>query len=463
MNNTVITKIAELIIGSEFEGHTYLVGGCVRDYIMGHQCKDYDLCVSLEDGGIRLAEYLINNFPTICQDYAVFQTYGTAKLTMCVDGHKEDIEIVETRKERYDNIDSRNPSCVFGTIDEDCFRRDLTINTLYMDITSNKILDLTNTGISDIKSEIIRTPCDPNITFSDDPLRMMRCIRFASRYGWDIESCTMKGIVDNAHRIGIISKERIADELCKILLTDNPRRGLSLLMSSGILSHILPEFNRMSGLGQNEYHNTDVWNHTLDVVEKTPNILVCRIAALFHDLGKINTYSVDDNGKVHFYKHELESGVLVKDILSRLKFPNSIISDVYTIVTNHMRTKSFGDDAKASKKVFRKLKCDMGDLLDEFLFVVDADNKSHSVKGIMPNQVDNIRKAYLTLSEESSDISKITLPINGKDVLEVLKISPGPIVKQVLEYITELYLEDPNISREVCLKHIETYGIDKQN
>lgn len=461
MNKNVLNKIADLIKGSIFEGKTYLVGGSVRDYVMGKASNDYDLTVEMEDGGIQLANYLIQNYPNECGGYAIFPTYGTAKLTINVDGIKEDIEIVETRCERYDNINSRNPSCVYGSLTDDCFRRDLTINSLYMDISTLEILDLTKMGLRDINDKIIRTPCDPNITFSDDPLRMLRCIRFASRYNWSIEENTLKGIKDNAYRINIVSKERIATEISKILVQDNVRLSLTLLKETGLLCIIIPEFEKTFGLGQNEFHDLDVWGHTLDVVEKTPKILTCRVAALFHDLGKINTRSVGDDGRLHFYKHEVESSKLASKIMKANKCPNDIIHEVTVIVENHMRTKSFKDDVNVSDKVLRKLKCDMGDLLDKFLHVVDADNKSHSVKGIMPNQVDNIRKRYLEMSDNNSDVSKVILPINGNDVLETLKIAPGPIVKCVLSYVTDMYLENPNITKEECIKLIESYEIDK--
>lgn len=459
MDKKILNKIASLINGTKFQNKVFLVGGSVRDYIMGNDSKDYDFCVELMNGGVELALYLTTTYPNICKNYVLFETYGTAKFTLEYDDVCEQIEVVETRKERYTDSSSRNPECVYGDLVSDCFRRDLTINSLYMNINDMSIIDLTGKGLDDIKNKIIRTPCDPHLTYRDDPLRLMRTIRFASRYNWEIEQETLFAMRKNAPRLLVVSKERIADELIKILTCEHPRKALELMEETKLMEYIICEFDNAYKMKQNEYHTGTVWEHTIDVVEKTHPTAIARMSALLHDIGKVNTKSYDEDGSVHFYKHEMESAIMAKSILKDLKFPNEFIDSVVTIVGNHMRLKPCGDDAKITDKALRKLKCDISDVFEDFLSVVNADNLSHSNNHILPNQIDNIRKRILKLSSEGSDISKIKLPISGFDVMRELKISPSIVVKDILNYVTEFYLDNPNISYDECIKLINTYKL----
>ena len=204
-----------LIVGTEWEGHVFTVGGCVRNEIMGLEIKDIDMCVSLQGGGIRFAEWLRDNgYAT--KGVAVYPNYGTAMLHLN-EFPEVELEFVQTRKEKYIDHSCRNPETAFGSIEDDCMRRDLTINALYANISTGEIVDITGKGVNDIKNHIIRTPNDSDIIYDDDPLRILRCIRFASRYGWDIETETYEGMVRNVSRLEIITKERVQDEFCKML------------------------------------------------------------------------------------------------------------------------------------------------------------------------------------------------------------------------------------------------------
>lgn len=455
MKTKILSKLGEMIENTEFQSKVYLVGGSVRDYLMGKECKDYDFCVEMENGGILLAEYLTTSYPSLCKNYVIFPNYGTAKFVLEFDDVREDIELVETRRERYTDKNNRNPECVYGTLVDDCFRRDLTINTLYMRIEDMSILDLTKMGVDDIKNKIIRTPCHPDLTYADDPLRLLRTVRFASRYNWDIEEKTLRAMKNNVNRLLIVSKERIADELIKILTCSHPRKALELMKETGLMDTIISEFYYSYSMSQNSFHTGTVWEHTIDVVEKTIPTPTARMAALLHDLGKVNTESFDEEtGEIHFYKHELESGILAKTILKDLKFPNDFIDDVVKIVENHMRLKQCGNEAKISDKALRKLKCEIVDVYEDFFSVVDADNKSHSVKGMMPDQVNIIKERFLSLADKGLDISKISLPINGNDVMRELNISPSPMIKEILAYLGEAYLEDPTLTAEKCIEII---------
>lgn len=450
-------KLQEVLKDTIYEHNTFFVGGCVRDYLLNVKCKDYDLCVELENGGIELSHFLINNYPDTFKHLCIFPTYGTTKLTMIMDDIQLDIEIVETRKEQYKYENSRNPECCFGTITEDSYRRDLTINSLYMSIYDGEIYDYCGLGISDLENKIIRTPCDANITYTQDPLRMMRTIRFSSRYGWDIDKDTLSAICLNSHRLSIISKERIQDEFSKILVGNNVVNALNILKETKLMEYIIPELPKTYNLTQNKYHIGTVWEHTLSVVEKTQPILLNRLCALLHDIGKIDSYSEDENGNVHFYKHDLLGAELSSNILKTLKFNNDIINRVFAIISNHMRLKSFNDECNMKDKHIRKLIYDMGDDLETLLDIVDSDNKSHSVEYCLPNQIRLLRERILHLNDKVDNMV-VNLPINGTDVIYTLKIEPSRLVRDVLDYVRDKYFENPNITKQECIELIKYYN-----
>ena len=228
--------LGELIAGTEWEGHVYTVGGCVRDELMGSEIKDIDLCVSLPSGGIRFAEWLRNNGHAM-KGVTVYPNYGTAMLHLKAFPDVE-LEFVQTRKEKYIDHSCRNPETAFGSIDDDCMRRDLTINALYCNVSTGEIVDITGKGVDDIKNHVIRTPAAPDLTYDDDPLRILRCIRFASRYGWEIESETFDGMVRNVQRLAIITKERVKDELDKMLTCKHPVMAMELLRKTGAMHYV---------------------------------------------------------------------------------------------------------------------------------------------------------------------------------------------------------------------------------
>lgn len=452
INLKELLEIASLTKGTEFENKIYLVGGAVRDLLLGHPVKDIDLVIELPNGGVRFSEWMTSTYPDKCRHHVIYETYGTAKFSLTIDSESFEIECVAPRCEEYERT-SRNPVCREADLMMDCMRRDLTINSLYLNIHTNEVIDLSELGLEDLNNHILRTPCDPEITFSDDPLRMLRVIRFASRYGWEIESKTWSGIISNCSRLDIISKERIADELSKILLTDKPSIGLNRIMSSGLMDYIIPELVNTLGMSQNKYHDCDVWEHTMRVLDKVPAKLELRLAALLHDIGKINTKTVE-NGEVHFYKHELEGVPLVEMALKSLKFSNKIIDKVKILVGEHMRTKMYGPNAEVSTKALRKLKYDLGENLNDLLELIHADNCSHAPNSKMPNQVPMILKKLNELKDEPP---KIKLPINGNDLIETFGIKPGPIIKELLDVVKESVLTSPDISKQDALGIVGEY------
>lgn len=452
-----IDYLKNLIEDTKWKGKVYAVGGCVRDLCMGLEPKDLDIVVEQEHGGIVFATWVTCR--TSCHvagsNPVVFPKYGTAKFNIrsCDEIKDVDIECVQTRKEQY-HTSSRNPDVVYGTLKEDAERRDLTINSMYLNISSGEILDLGGKGMNDIQTKTIRTTNDPDIIFSDDPLRQMRVIRFATRFGWGIEKNTWLGIVKNAYRIEIISQERITDELNKILMTDKPSRGIEALYNCGLLGYVLPEVKELIGVEQNEAHCKDAFGHTMDVLDNTPKQLETRLAALFHDIAKSRVKKTV-NGKVHFLCHEDVGAAMTKDIMRRMKYPNATIDTVSLLVKHHMKFKQFKDYRVPSNKVLRKFHAALGEHLNIALDLIHADNISHAPLWCMPNQINLIKERYAELKAKGEDNSKIKLPVNGNDIMEALQISKSPKIGKYLNTIKEAYLDNPNITKEECLQLVK--------
>ena len=464
----IVLYLKDLINGTEFEGKTYVVGGAVRDLLMNKEIKDIDIVLELPNGGIRFAKWMEENGYTH-GSVVTYPTYGTAMFRMN-EYPEVEIECVQTRKEQYKDKNSRNPETCYGTLEEDIMRRDLTINSLLYNISSGEIIDITGKGLKDIEEHTIRVTSDPDIVFFDDGLRLLRVCRFSCRLGWLIDTDTYIGMLKNTHRLETITKERIADELNKILMSDNAVSGIHILKSVGLLKYIIPELCETFELEQNKYHFGTVFEHTmkvLDLVSKRPFYgvakLEVRMAALLHDIGKITTKSIDDKGNLHFYGHELAGADIAGIILRRLKYPNHFVERVKFLIENHMRTKQWGDACEHMKdKTLRKLQyqCGYARFL-ELMSLIDADNKSHAIDHCLPNQVYTINKLTNRMVDDKTDMFDYELPINGDDVMFIKGIEPGRDVKDCLEYAMKLAFNNPKITRTELLKHIKGYKLKR--
>ena len=449
----IIEYIRDIIKDTKFDGHVYVVGGAVRDLEMGLEVKDIDLAVDLPNGGISFVDWLSEKNYTL-YGTIIFHTYGTGK---CVFKKYPDIDIecVQTRKEQYKDKNSRNPDTVFGTIEEDAFRRDLTINALYYNISSGEIIDPTGKGKLDIENKTIKvTNPDPDIVYIDDPLRILRTIRFSTRYGWNIEDETFQSMKRNVDRLSIITKERIRDEFEKILMSGYAVSGLTMLKHIGAMKYIIPELEDTYDMTQNSYHFGTVWQHTLAVVEhyhkKFEPDVVCLLACLLHDIGKIVTKSVGSDGRIHFYEHEFQTD-LVEKILRNIKYDNETIKEVCFIVRNHMRTKNFGNDCqKIKQKNLNKLiySCQNIERFDKLCRVIDCDNMSHH-----PDHVITGQYGYF-VEHLDSPMFGYKLPITGNDVMETLGIEPGQDVKMILDKLVKQAFQNPEITKEQCIKQL---------
>ena len=449
--------IGSVISDTKFENHVYAVGGSVRDLIMGNDIKDIDLVIDLPNGGVELAEYLEKN--GYCNNVVIYPTYGTAMFHLN-EFPEEEIECVMTRGEKYVDKNSRNPVCVFDTLEADAIRRDLTINAIYYNVSTGEFYDPTG-GKEDIEQHnpVKVTNDNPDVVFDDDPLRVMRVVRFATRFNLEIERETYISMMKFVDRLSIISKERIQSELNKILVSENATKGIRTLCDIGAMKYVIQEVMQTIDMEQNEYHFGTVYEHTLATIDHyhknvgkfggKPDLKIL-LSLLLHDIGKIKTMSVKD-GKIHFYEHEYVGYEMVEPILKRLKYDNDTIGEVKFLVKNHMRTKNFGDDlVKMKEKSFNKLayECGNEERFMKLAVVIECDNMSHKEEHNIHGHFEKMK----SMIEKAGKMFGYKLPVNGEDVMGELGIEPGPYVKKVLDKILKHAFVNPEIKRESCLK-----------
>jgi len=443
-----IGKIRDLIIGTEFENNVFIAGGWCRDMLINRPSKDIDFVVTLPAGGIVFATWLTMKTGTYKKgsNPVYYGRFGTAAFRIW--GHE--FESVMSRQEAYEP-GSRKPAVKFGNIEQDVFRRDFTINSLLYNVSTGEVVDLTNLGRIDIKEKILRTTSNPSDIFNEDPLRMLRCVRFACQLDFDIEEKTYLALELNSDALKTISKERINAELNKILISPLAPYGIELLVKTNLMKHIIPELYETIGMDQNKYHTTDVYNHILQVLSKTPAVLLTRMGALLHDIGKPKVVEPRTDGEgFKFINHENVGSSMTIDILKRLKYPTEFIDHVATIVKYHMRTKQYGDKCeKITDAPIRKLlRTIPGDILVSFLDVVHADNISHGDHS-MPNQVPELISKINNISIRKEPE---VIPVDGADIMETFNLKPGKKVGELLSRAEEIFLEDPNITKEELLK-----------
>jgi poly(A) polymerase len=434
-----IFKIIKGIIAND-SLPTYVIGGYVRDSLMGRQSKDIDIVVV--GSGIELARKVgkeIGPGTTL----SLFKSFGTAMLKF----EDSEIEFVGARKESY-RRESRKPIVENGTLEDDQSRRDFTINTLAIGLHEEQygqLLDPFN-GLNDIKNKIIRTPLNPDITFSDDPLRMLRAIRFASQLDFEIEKGTFDAIRRNKERTGILSRERITEEMNKILASPKPSEGFRLLEDSGLLELVFPELHSLKGVQDQEgIRHKDNFDHTikvLDNISRKTDDLWLRWAALLHDIGKPVTKRFDPSAGWTFHGHEYIGSKMIESVFRKYKLPlNEKMKYVQKLVLLHLRPIGLAED-QVTDSAIRRLVYDAGDDINDLMMLCEADITSKN-KLTIKRHLENFRivREKIKELEEKDSIRNFQPPITGDLIMKTFGLTPSEPVGVIKNAIKDAILD----------------------
>jgi len=439
LENTYLKKIGNIADENNFK--VFVVGGYVRDFIIGISDKDIDLMI-LGDG-IKFAEIVANKYNKSLD--AVYKNFETALLN--IEDHQ--IEFASARKESYER-GSRKPHVESADLNEDLSRRDFTINAMAIGINKDDfgILYDEYKGFEDIQNKIIKTPLDPEKTFDDDPLRIMRAIRFASKLNFKIEEKTFEAIKKMRKRLTedkVVSQERITKEFLQILMTDKPSVGLELLYKTGVMDIIFPEISALEGVEQRkDFHHKDVFYHTLMVVDnisrKSDNLWL-RFAALVHDIAKPATKKFIEGTGWTFHGHEELGARMMKKIFIKLKLPMSNLEYVEKLVRLHLRPIPLAKE-EVKDSAFRRLAADAGEDLVDLLTLCRADITSKNTEKVSKfmNNYEIVEKKILEV-QEKDELRNFQSPVRGDEIMEICGLKPGREVGMIKHKIEEAILE----------------------
>lgn len=463
------------IVRSWGKADVYLVGGCVRDDLLGRLPKDIDLVIDYPNGSEEFIEYLKQNYTSdVCNGYTVFPKYGTARFSLRVELNKwVPIECVIPRTEKYEGTTRKPSSVKFGSLLEDSMRRDFCCNALYKNVLNSDVLDPTGHGLEDLQSMILRTPLDPEQTFLDDPLRMLRAIRFSCCKGFKIDQEVYNKIKPYPG-FYTLSWERIQDEFTKIMLSPTPIEGIRMLQDRGLLKHILPEFSMLWGMDQkSKYHSLDLTEHTFKVLSGVLGKgcdhyeLELRLAALLHDVGKGFSKVTKLDDTCSYYGHEKTSAEIAEKNLRNLKYSNEVVELVKKLIENHMCIKSMydykTDKYTGSPKFTRKISKKLHGILSIEMALINADNLAHAPEYCMPGQVRSFWEHYKSdvILAKKNDDDVLKSPIDGNEIMKLFGVS-GKAVGDI-KHLFEIWLfEDLRLGKdELVSKYIDfTDGIE---
>jgi len=438
-------------LARDFKSHgkrLALVGGSVRDAILGRLGNDLDFTTDAHpDLTKRILSKRLEHLWDTGARFGTISGRGDGFL----------IEITTYRSESYQQ-DSRKPAVEFGeTIDVDLSRRDFTINAMALELTTDspEFIDPYQ-GVVDLAKKLIRTPLTPEISFSDDPLRMLRAIRFAAQLGFAFGEDLSTAIAAMRGRLEIISAERIREEFTKIILSDQPRIGIELLVESGLAEIFIPEVPKLQLEVDEHHHHKDVYQHSLKVLEQAialedrlggPN-LVIRLTALLHDIGKPKTKRLIAGGGVSFHHHEVVGAKMTRDRLKTLRFDANLIKEVSQLVFLHLRFHGYGDGEWTDSAVRRYVR-DAGDLLEHLHVLTRADctTRNRAKADSLAKSYDSLEERITKLAQEE-ELSRIRPELDGEEIMRILGIKPGPVVGKAYDHLLELRLEEGPLGKE---------------
>lgn len=441
--------------------HLYLVGGSVRDALLGKLGHDLDFTTDARPEATRA---ILDQWADIVWDTGI--EFGT----LSAERHGRQVEITTFRADTYDQV-SRNPEVTFGdSLESDLIRRDFRCNAIAVELHGDgrrTFLDPLG-GFEDLVAGVLDTPDAPEVSFGDDPLRMLRACRFASQLGFDVAPRVRAALAEMAEQIDRITVERIATELNKLILGADPTRGIELMVDSGLAERIMPEISDMRDMQDEHRQHKDVYQHSLQVMrqaieQETPGEpdLVLRWAALLHDCGKPATRAFNEQGHVTFHQHEVVGAKLVRRRLRKLKFPKKTNHEISQLVYLHMRFYGYGE-GKWTDSAVRRYVTDAGDLLDRLNKIVRADctTRNRRKAARLARACDNLEERIAQLAEQE-DLARVRPDLDGNEIMEILDLKPGKAVGEAWNYMKELRLEAGPLEREDAILALKKWWYER--
>ncbi|EFL16301.1 CCA tRNA nucleotidyltransferase [Streptomyces sp. C] len=430
-----------------------LVGGSVRDALLGRLGNDLDFTTDARPEAVLK---IMRPWADSLWDVGIaFGTVGAQR-----DGFQ--IEVTTYRSEAYDRT-SRKPEVSYGdSIEEDLVRRDFTVNAMALALPEQEFVD-PHGGLEDLAAGVLRTPGTPEDSFSDDPLRMLRAARFAAQLDFEVAPEVVSAMKAMSDRIEIVSAERVQGELNKLLLSAHPRKGLGLLVDTGLADRVLPELPALR-LERDEHHrHKDVYDHSLIVLEQAIDLeedgpdLVLRLAALLHDIGKPRTRRFESDGRVSFHHHEVVGAKMTKKRMTALKYSNEMVRDVSRLVELHLRFHGYGDGEWTDSAVRRYVR-DAGPLLDRLhkLTRSDCTTRNKRKANALSRTYDGLEERIAQLQEQE-ELDSIRPDLNGNEIQQILEIGPGPLVGKAYAFLLELRLENGPMDREAAVAALKEW------
>lgn len=446
----LVEKIQSDIKLTQFEGKVNLTGGCIRDLLLGRPVKDVDIVVEMKNGGSIFATFMaIRNDSFVAEtNPVIYHNSNAAKVQLYKDVELKDIviECIESRKHQL------GPNMLFfdsafGTIEEDAKIRDLTINAMHYNISTCELKDFNGTAIDDLANQTLRTPGDPYKVLADDPIKIMRIIRLSTELRWGIEKNTWLAMIANAKLIRKAPQEAISTELARILVAERPSFGVTKMYMCGILSHILPDIYDTTKAYECKNLRMTTFEHTLKVLDMVQPYIEHRLAALFHDVGKV----VTDHDRT--VSPDIFSSEVAAEDLKNMKFPKQIINSVELAIRYHRIFKIYKKGTVPPDRKIRRLMSLVGSDIGVVMDLMNANN-THCIYERNPKQVLAILDRIEELEKEE-DLSNIKLPIDGNDIMTEFKLKGSPVIGILLNAVKEAYFENPNITKDECFEVVE--------